>query len=523
MVINFVMLPNYLPEIDSNADTDTNSDGPNLRGSVTKPASSPPPVPLSAIPTIVDHDDLSNKNQHQQLDFNPQSQIDSPSFSSPAIDMLHEIIENPSKYVIVEARNGLGNRLRVVAGGLGLASSTNRRLILSWPLDEHCNATFGSLFNTEKHEVWFTYDTFFPDGLLPKDKFNIHDCLKDKKSSTKHQKIQIKSEQGVFIRSAYGLSHVEGDFKKSYHFLRKLRPHENILSQLIDPKTTRYYGVHCRSKIYDGVVSKAVESGKYVNANDALINYMGKKTAYTTIVERRSSKWEFFVAAMKEILEVDPTAKFFVAADNEEAYAGFKQIFGSDKILYTKRDIYSDTNRGSSQLQPALTDMINLGRSLLILGSSGSSFTDVASTFGSGDGKTKVKRVGNDFGKSICVQHDNGVYDIEPEKNSGMDIIELLRDDTRKKVREAALQNEIDYGDSEFEKNRRREHANYQEKISKLFKDVWDNGSGENFGWPATFENNTGLFLPDYVFYRYVLFNVYVCKRSRTYLLKNVT
>ena len=63
--------------------------------------------------------------------------------------------------------------------------------------------------------------------------------------------------------------------------------------------------------------------------------------------------------------------------------------FGDDKILYTKRDCYSDLSRGALDLQPALADMINLGKSMLILGSSGSSFTDVASSFGAGIGKTK--------------------------------------------------------------------------------------------------------------------------------------
>ena len=176
--------------------------------------------------------------------------------------------------------------------------------------------------------------------------------------------------------------------------------------------------------------------------------------------------------------------------------------FGDDKILYTKRDCYSDLSRGALDLQPALADMINLGKSMLILGSSGSSFTDVASSFGAGIGKTKVKRVGNDFGKSICVQHESGVYDIEPEKNSGANIIDLIREDTKTKVTERARQNDIDYRDSDYEINRRRDHLSYQDRILQLLKDVWNTGSNENLGWPAIVENSTAMFLADYSFYR---------------------
>jgi len=325
--------------------------------------------------------------------------------------------------------------------------------------------------------------------------------LRDKKSNTKHQQIKVDPDLGIFIRSAYGLNHPEGDFKKSYHFLRKLRPNKNVEAQLIDSTKFRMYGVHCRSKIYDGVVSKAVEAGEYVNANDALVNYMGKKTAFTTIVERRSSEWQYFVAAMREILEVDKDAVFFVAADNFEAYEGFKAEFGEERVLYTRRESYSDESRGEMELQSALTDMINLGRSMLILGSSGSSFTDVASSFGDTVGKTKVKRVGNDFGQSICVQHESGVYDIEPMRDGGLNVIDLIREDTNKKVSARARQNDIDYSDNDYERTRRRNHLEYQDRILEGLKQIWDNGDDLNMGWPAFAENNTSMFLADYSFY----------------------
>ena len=49
-------------------------------------------------------------------------------------------------------QHGLGNRLRAYLSAAEVAHRSNRSLTLVWVPDEHCNATFQSLFQRKEHE-----------------------------------------------------------------------------------------------------------------------------------------------------------------------------------------------------------------------------------------------------------------------------------------------------------------------------------------------------------------------------------
>ena len=51
-----------------------------------------------------------------------------------------------SPYVIVDARNGLGNRLRALASGMAVAKSLHRPVMLVWVPDAHVNCSITSIF-----------------------------------------------------------------------------------------------------------------------------------------------------------------------------------------------------------------------------------------------------------------------------------------------------------------------------------------------------------------------------------------
>lgn len=50
------------------------------------------------------------------------------------------------KYVVVNVKNGLGNRLRAMASARAVAASLSRPMLLLWQPDLHCNCSFESLF-----------------------------------------------------------------------------------------------------------------------------------------------------------------------------------------------------------------------------------------------------------------------------------------------------------------------------------------------------------------------------------------
>ena len=52
----------------------------------------------------------------------------------------------PLRYVIVDAKNGLGNRLRALASAMAVAAALERPLMLVWVADLHCNCSFRNMF-----------------------------------------------------------------------------------------------------------------------------------------------------------------------------------------------------------------------------------------------------------------------------------------------------------------------------------------------------------------------------------------
>lgn len=50
------------------------------------------------------------------------------------------------RHVIVQAKNGLGNRMRALASAMAVSARLGRPLILLWAADLHCNCSYGALF-----------------------------------------------------------------------------------------------------------------------------------------------------------------------------------------------------------------------------------------------------------------------------------------------------------------------------------------------------------------------------------------
>lgn len=51
------------------------------------------------------------------------------------------------RFVVADVRNGLGNRLRVLASAMGVAASEARPLLVVWERNAHCNVSFRQLFS----------------------------------------------------------------------------------------------------------------------------------------------------------------------------------------------------------------------------------------------------------------------------------------------------------------------------------------------------------------------------------------
>jgi hypothetical protein len=54
--------------------------------------------------------------------------------------------QSPVKFVVVDVKNGLGNRLRAMASACAVAGALRRPVLLLWQPDLHCNCSFRQLF-----------------------------------------------------------------------------------------------------------------------------------------------------------------------------------------------------------------------------------------------------------------------------------------------------------------------------------------------------------------------------------------
>ena len=242
-----------------------------------------------------------------------------------------------------------------------------------------------------------------------------YDCMSGGKRS-KHMRIDVDDcGMGIIgISSAWPLQHPKGDFKSSYYRLRELTLHPAVLA-LVGKEGS--YGIHVRSVVADAAIQKAGVATTD-EALHALVMYQGVKVAHTTVLNRGHSVWEQFVSGVRELGE---GKTFYISADNGEAVGGFVGVFGEERFRYLtppNREQGNDAVRGVEDVQYALGDMINLGRCGVIMGSSGSSFTEVAAAFGKGEGKTVVKTVGVDFGRSFC--RSGGTGDIDEVGSEGV-------------------------------------------------------------------------------------------------------
>lgn len=92
----------------------------------------------------------------------------------------------------------------------------------------------------------------------------------------------------------------------------------------------------------------------------------------------KNSPTELFIQLMRDELEMDKSVLFYLASDSQEEKERLTSIFG-DRIITFWEPVLRHTSQG---VQDALVDLYVLSRTQKIIGSSGSSFSVLASEIG---------------------------------------------------------------------------------------------------------------------------------------------
>ena len=218
---------------------------------------------------------------------------------------------------------GLGNRLRALVSGMCAAEDLGETLHISWPVERSCNASFTDLFTFNIMGVTLT-DAPLHGATM---------CLSPEEWEIQKDSLDIRIRSyGEFYRTNRWLGH-----------LRSLMPRREFIEAANRLVTQDMIGVHIRRK--DNAVSI------------------------------KKSPSEAFIARMKEYPEY---VRFFLATDEPVEFYRLKNIFG-DRIVFVG-SVFDRTSLAG--MRSAILDFVCLSRCCAILGSAGSSFSEMAAAYG---------------------------------------------------------------------------------------------------------------------------------------------
>jgi glycosyltransferase involved in cell wall biosynthesis len=286
-----------------------------------------------------------------------------------------KINKNKRDRLYIDAQHGLGNRIRAFGSAAAIARATNRELVVVWVPDVHCDCLFSDLFIY--NGIVFDSYTDLPDNNIKR--YNYMEIEDD---GAKDAEIELEKGMDVLVRSAFVLKHEASNWESENAEIKQLQPVNDVLALVNSISVVKkMIGVHVRMEAGKGRDNNPYDSAKnWSSDSHEQIYYWRDKSHYSV-----------FIKCIDKLLNDQPEAQIFLATDLEENYELFKEIYG-EKLLYLPREVY---DRSKDQLIFALADALILSKSQTLLGSTWSSFSEMAMRFA--HDSQKIMMSGVDF------------------------------------------------------------------------------------------------------------------------------
>jgi len=275
--------------------------------------------------------------------------------------------------IFVDGQHGLGNRLRAIGSAASIAEATGRELVIVWQPDEHCDCRFSELFD---------YDGAVLDASFLHDAghCDIHNYMAIE-GGEKDALIRAEGSRDLYVRSAFVLNSPHSDWAGESRFIRSLRPVEAVRALVAAVRHPNDVAAHVRmvgGRKYEHLPHESAEH--WTEQDHDLVDHW-----------RTKSHFSHFLARIDALIADGRAGSIFLAADLPETYAAFRECYG-DRLAWLERSHY---DRSAEQLRYALADAILLSRAPLLLGSTWSSFSELAMRLS--PGKIAVEMSGRDF------------------------------------------------------------------------------------------------------------------------------
>lgn len=288
----------------------------------------------------------SQANQHQ-----PHG----ASYPAPA----HRITR---PYLFIDVQHGLGNRLRALASAVVIAKKTDRQLIVIWQTDHHCEARIGDLLRYDGPVI----ETDEVDFLRARCA-HVYNYMEIEPGAVFHEEVLAGPDaaQGdVYVRSADTLNSRFSNRLEENRVLEDLRPNAAVLDLVRGVANPSDVAVHIRMATGPAFDHLSYESPE---------NWPAER--HLELTEwRQKSDISRFITRLDALISAGDINTIFAAADLPATYAALIDRYG-DRVRYLRRTEY---DRSAAQLQTALADMMLLTAAPLFLGSTWSSFSDIA-------------------------------------------------------------------------------------------------------------------------------------------------
>lgn len=276
--------------------------------------------------------------------------------------------------IYINAKNGLGNRMRAFASAYVLAKAMDLELVLIWIPDEHCDCKFTDIFKTDNikditilHEdidlvecEIIRYDIMENEYII-KEKI-IYNYMGDKNTIIN---IDSTCQEDIYIVSACVVKSKHSNWNKECVFLRSLKP-----TSIVSRKINSFRNGHSLANVIGIHIRMGQDPTQYKYEDISGYTDEGKRSAQDA---RSTSHWTRFLAEMQRITKVKPNQKFLVCCDNPEGLEALEKEMPNN-VIHVKRTVY---DRSLDQIVSALVDLKLLAECKYALVSPWSSFSEM--------------------------------------------------------------------------------------------------------------------------------------------------
>ena len=265
----------------------------------------------------------------------------------------------PRAKLFIDVQHGLGNRLRALGSAAAIAEASDRELVVVWQPDDHCDGRFSDLFDYKGAVL----EQRFVDRATELG-CDVYNYMPNEAGSQKDAPVRHDSRKDIYARAAFVLLNPHSTWATENRFLQALTPIEPIRALVRSVRHPNDLSAHVRME-----GGKKADHLTYENA----ANWLPEDHAL--IDEwRNKSHFSHFLKRIDALITEGRAERIFLAADLPETYAEFQHHYG-DRLAWLPRNLY---DRSAEQLHYALADAILLSRSPLLLGSTWSSFSELA-------------------------------------------------------------------------------------------------------------------------------------------------